>query len=102
MPENQSRASRNGDPITVVGAGPAGLSCAIAPFGGFANFRLPRTASQGGHAVIGQQAGFQDSLTVFGKRYAIQSGLLAARSIVEGRDYTTLWRRELLPMLRTA
>lgn len=70
------------------------------PFGGFANFRLPRTASQGGHLVIGEQAGFQDALAGFGMRYALRSGLLAARSVTEGTDYTELWRRELLPFLR--
>jgi flavin-dependent dehydrogenase len=71
-------------------------------FGGYANFRLPRTAMQGGHLVIGEQAGFQDALAGFGMRYALRSGILAARSIIEGVDYTTLWRRELLPLLKTA
>lgn len=71
-------------------------------FGGFANFRLPRTALQGSHAVIGEQAGFQDALAGFGMRYALRSGLLAARSILDGVDYTSLWRRELLPFLRVA
>jgi len=71
------------------------------PFGGFANFRLPRTAMQGGHPVVGEQAGFQDALAGFGMRYALRSGLLAARSIIQGTDYTSLWRRELLPLLRT-
>lgn len=70
------------------------------PFGGFANFRLPRTARQGGHPVIGEQAGFQDALAGFGMRYALRSGLLAARSIIDGTDYTKLWRAELLPLLR--
>ena len=70
------------------------------PFGGFANFRLPRTAMQGGHPVIGEQAGFQDALAGFGMRYALRSGLLAARSIIEGIDYEELWRRELGPLLR--
>lgn len=70
------------------------------PFGGFANFRLPRTAMQGGHAVIGEQAGFQDALAGFGMRYALRSGLLAARSILEKSDYTKLWRHELQPLLR--
>jgi flavin-dependent dehydrogenase len=70
------------------------------PFGGFANFRLPRTAMQGGHPVIGEQAGFQDALAGFGMRYALRSGLLAARSIIEGTDYPSLWRRELQPLLR--
>ena len=70
------------------------------PFGGFANFRLPRTAIQGGHPVVGEHAGFQDALAGFGMRYALRSGLLAARSIIEGADYASLWRRELLPLLR--
>lgn len=71
------------------------------PFGGFANFRLPRTALQGGHPVVGEQAGFQDALAGFGMRYALRSGILAARSLIEGTDYTALWRQELLPLLRT-
>jgi len=71
------------------------------PFGGYANFRLPRTAVQGGHLVIGEQAGFQDALAGFGMRYALRSGILAARSLIEGIDYTAAWHRELLPLLRT-
>ncbi len=71
-------------------------------FGGFANFRLPRTGVQGGHPVIGEQAGFQDALAGFGMRYAIRSGVLAARSLIEGVDYTRLWRKDLLPRLRTS
>ncbi|MDX3966883.1 MAG: NAD(P)/FAD-dependent oxidoreductase [Bradyrhizobium sp.] len=70
------------------------------PFGGFANFRLPQTAMQGGHPIIGEQAGFQDALAGFGMRYALRSGLLAARSILDGADYTSLWHRELRPLLR--
>jgi flavin-dependent dehydrogenase len=71
------------------------------PFGGFANFRLPKTAVQGGHLVVGEQAGFQDALAGFGLRYAFRSGSLAARSLIEDVDYAHLWRRELLPLLRT-
>lgn len=70
------------------------------PFSGFANFRLPGSAMQGGHPVVGEQAGFQDALAGFGMRYAIRSGVLAAHSILEGTDYTSLWRRELMPLLR--
>ncbi|MBI4275171.1 MAG: NAD(P)/FAD-dependent oxidoreductase [Rhizobiales bacterium] len=70
-------------------------------FGGYANFRLPRTAVQGGHLVVGEQAGFQDALAGFGMRYALRSGILAARSIIENVDYTMLWRQELLPFLKT-
>lgn len=71
------------------------------PFGGYANFRLPRSAVQGGHPVIGEQAGFQDALAGFGMRYALRSATLAARSLIEGIDYTRLWQQELLPLLRT-
>jgi flavin-dependent dehydrogenase len=71
------------------------------PFGGFANFGLPRTAVQGSHLVVGEQAGFQDALAGFGMRYALRSGLLAALSIIAGTNYTQLWRHDLLPLLRT-
>jgi len=70
------------------------------PFGGYVNFRLPRTAMRGGHPVVGELAGFQDALAGFGLRYAFRSGVLAARSMIEGTDYTRLWRRDLLPALR--
>ena len=69
------------------------------PFGGFGNMRLAETAVQGGHPVIGEQAGFQDALAGFGMRYAIRSGVLAARAILDGSDYTTLWQRDLAPAL---
>ena len=71
------------------------------PFGGFMNVRLPRHAVQGGHPVVGEQAGFQDALAGFGLRYALRSGVLAARSLLEGDSYETLWRRELRPALNT-
>lgn len=70
-------------------------------FGGFASLRPPGTAVLCGHPVIGEQAGFQDALAGFGIRYALRSGVLAARSLIEGIDYTRLWRKELLPLLRT-
>jgi len=71
-------------------------------FGGYGNFRFPRSGVQGGKLVIGEQAGFQDSLAGFGMSYALRSGILAARSLLEGRDYTALWRRSLAPLLRTS
>ena len=70
-------------------------------FGGFTSFRRPGTAMRGGCPIIGEQAGFQDALAGFGIRYALCSGVLAARSLIEGVDYTRLWREELLPLLRT-
>lgn len=69
-------------------------------FGGYGNMRLPRTAKQGGHPVIGEHAGFQDALAGFGMRYAIHSGVLAAQSLLSGDDYTALWQAELGPGLK--
>jgi flavin-dependent dehydrogenase len=69
-------------------------------FGGYGNMRLPTTAMQGGHPVIGEQAGFQDALAGFGIRYAIRSGVLAAQCILDGGDYTARWQAELGPWLR--
>jgi flavin-dependent dehydrogenase len=36
---------------------------------------------------VGESAGLQDFLWGFGMRYAIESGYLAAKSIIEGKDY---------------
>lgn len=69
------------------------------PHGGAGNFRIPERAVTGSHPVVGEQAGFQDFLWGFGMRYAMISGVLAARSLLEGEDYDALWRRELGPQL---
>lgn len=71
-------------------------------FGGYGNFGLPATAVLGGNLVSGEQAGFQDALAGFGIRYAIRTGILAAKSLLEGVDYTALWRTSLLRLLRTS
>ena len=63
--------------------------------GGVGNFHIPKRAVTGGRPIVGEQAGFQDFLWGFGMRHAIISGVLAARSLLEGKDYETLWRREL-------
>lgn len=70
------------------------------PFGGYGNMRLPRTAMQGGHPVIGEHAGFQDALAGFGMRYAIRSGVLAAQSLLDGGGYTARWQAEIGPGLK--
>ena len=65
--------------------------------GGVGYFHIPARALTGVHPVVGEEAGFQDFLWGFGMRYAILSGVLAARSLLEGKDYDMLWRRELEP-----
>jgi flavin-dependent dehydrogenase len=49
---------------------------------------------------VGEQAGFQDALAGFGMRFAMRSGLLSAESITHGSDYASLWKRDLLPLVR--
>lgn len=70
------------------------------PFGGFGNLRFPRTGMQGSHPMVGEHAGFQDALAGFGMRYALRSGILAARSILDGTSYEEGWKREMLPRMR--
>lgn len=67
----------------------------IKEISGFGNYNVPRTAVRNGRLYTGERAGFQDASKGFGIYYAIKSGYLAARSIVEDRDYDELWRSEL-------
>ncbi len=70
--------------------------------GGSGNFRIPESAYSGSHPLVGEQAGFQDTLWGFGMRLAISSGVLAAQSLLTGENYDTLWQRELKPQMETA
>lgn len=72
------------------------------PHGGVANFRIPASACAHDRLAVGEQAGFQDALWGFGMRLAIRSGVLAARALLESKDYDALWVRELSPWLRTS
>ncbi len=63
-----------------------------ARFSGFGNFFLKKSAFDKGQRFVGEAAGFQDFLFGFGIRYAITSGYLAAKSIVENIDYDLLWK----------
>lgn len=72
------------------------------PHGGVGNFRLPATAVSGGRPIAGEQAGFQDALAGFGMRYAMLSGVIAARSLLGGGSYDASWRRELAPAIESS
>jgi len=72
----------------------------INDFSGFASFDVPETATKNGKLYIGEAAGFLDSTTGFGLHYAILSGSLAAKSIIEGGSYDDLWKRNFLDNLR--
>ena len=47
-------------------------------------------AERNGVLYIGEAGGFQDAVAGFGFRYAVMTGALAARSILEGLDYRGL------------
>lgn len=70
--------------------------------GGVGNFFVPPSACRDGHPVAGEQAGFQDAFAGFGMRYAMQSGVLAARCLMEGTDYDACWQRLMKRPMETA
>jgi flavin-dependent dehydrogenase len=71
-------------------------------FGGTGNFPVPRTARRGNILFVGEAAGFQDALWGFGMRYAMLSGHLAARALMEGEPekYDALWKERFGGTLR--
>ncbi len=71
-------------------------------FGGYGNYYLRDTQIHNNKLYIGEAAGFQDGLWGFGMKYAILSGYLAAKSLMDGLDYDMLWKRELKPMIETS
>lgn len=58
----------------------------------YMNFHLKDRATAGNARYVGEAAGFQDYLFGLGIRYALTSGHLAAKSILEGRSFDELWR----------
>ncbi len=59
------------------------------------NFAIPESAQQGATRLVGEAGGFQDYLFGLGIRYAMTSGFLAARGILEGKSYDALWEEHL-------
>lgn len=60
---------------------------------GIASFGIPRTAIKDGKLYIGEAAGFLDATTGFGIHYAIFSGYLAAKAIINNENYDKLWKK---------
>lgn len=71
-------------------------------FASYVNFFLRDSQIHQQKLYVGESAGFQDFLWGFGMRYAMVSGYLAAKSLIEGSNYDALWKRELKPMLETS
>lgn len=65
------------------------------PFGGYgAVFDATRFTDGPGRSYVGEAAGLQDAEWGFGIMTALRSGVLAARSTLDGLDYDTIARRE--------
>ncbi len=58
--------------------------------GGVGCFNLNHIFKNDNNLFVGEAAGLQDMFLGFGMRYAIESGFLAARSIIDGEDYEVL------------
>jgi flavin-dependent dehydrogenase len=70
--------------------------------GGVGCFLLNPRYVENGKIYTGEAAGFQDMLWGFGMRYAIISGYLAASSIIEGKNYKRLIKKNLGGRLKTS
>ncbi|MBK7583238.1 MAG: hypothetical protein IPI67_23955 [Myxococcales bacterium] len=73
-------------------------------FGGRANAHLPGRATRGKLLYVGEAAGFQDALWGFGMRYAMLSGHLAGRALVDASPaaYDSAWEARLGGLLKTS
>ena len=85
--DHSLHAAQIADPFTIPAETRTGYS--------YMNFHLKEHATKNGARYVGEAAGFQDYLFGLGIRYALTSGWLAARSILENRDFDELWQREL-------
>ncbi len=76
-------------------------------FGGYGNFFFGRPLYENGRFYVGEAAGLQDCLWGFGLRYAMVSGYLAARSLIDGAErapllYVMSLKREIVDMHRAS
>jgi flavin-dependent dehydrogenase len=68
----------------------------------YMNFFLHDSSVRGNARFAGEAGGFQDYLFGLGIRYAVASGHLAARSIVEGVHFDRLWTERFGPTMRAS
>ena len=70
--------------------------------GGKGDFGLPTRYVHEGRYYVGEAGGLQDFMWGFGMRYAITSGVLAAKAVLGECDYETEVRRRLVPLVRAS
>jgi len=68
----------------------------------YMNYAIPESARCGATLFAGEAGGFQDYLFGLGIRYAMTTGLLAARSVLTGKSYDALWEERLGAMRRSS
>jgi flavin-dependent dehydrogenase len=68
-------------------------------FGGYGTFSLNKSNTQNQRLFVGEAAGFQDLFLGFGMKYAFLSGYIAAKSIIEEKNYDKLWQELFLDKL---
>jgi flavin-dependent dehydrogenase len=73
----------------------------IETFGGFGGCEFPKTAKKGKTLYVGEAAGFQDPFRGFGMNYAIESGYLAVKAILERKDYDMMWKEQFRSRIKT-
>ncbi|MBM3281986.1 MAG: NAD(P)/FAD-dependent oxidoreductase [Candidatus Diapherotrites archaeon] len=59
---------------------------------GFAYYNVPESAEVNNVKFVGGAAGFLDASRGFGAKYALESGIFAARAILENISYDALWK----------
>jgi flavin-dependent dehydrogenase len=72
------------------------------PVGGVGCFSLNAPLKKGKTSYVGEAAGLQDFVGGFGMLFAFRSGYLAARCIIEGKDYGAAAEKEFGDQRRTS
>ena len=70
--------------------------------GGKGDFSLPEKYVHNGRYYVGEAGGLQDFMWGFGMRYAITSGVLAAKSMLGEVSYEEEVRTKLLPLVKVS
>jgi flavin-dependent dehydrogenase len=68
--------------------------------GGAGNAWIPKTAVKENRFYTGEAAGFQDPFRGFGMEFALESGAMAAKALVNSMDYDNLWKERFMPQFR--
>ncbi len=70
--------------------------------GGKGDFSMPDKYVHDGRYYVGEAGGLQDFMWGFGMRYAVTSGVLAAKAVLGECDYETEVRKRLVPLVRAS